>query len=141
MGSPKLPDTIVAGNKLFMAGVDEIFVSFSQIVLKQKNSTVHTNGNVLQLELVASALSKDEMNRAVVNQPEIILVLYRNNKQQPILIPTGKKITNGNGAPIEISIQVPELKEKKYAARWGLQGSYPEPSINSSVFTLVSQKR
>ena len=65
-----------------------------------------------------------------------ILILYPGNKQLPWLIPTGKKLVLSNTNEVKIKLVIPELDYKNYQIRWGLQGSYKEPSINSSVYRM-----
>ena len=74
----------------------------------------------------------------IYSDTEIILILYPGNKQLPWLIPTGKKLVLSNTNEVKIKLVIPELDYKNYQIRWGLQGSYVEPSINSSVYTLVN---
>jgi hypothetical protein len=40
---------------------------------------------------------------------------------------------------VKIKLVIPELDYKNYQIRWGLKGSYVEPSINSSVYTLSNE--
>jgi hypothetical protein len=137
-GTAGLSDSLISGNKSFSVGADPAFQSYSQIVLKQVGSKVATKHRSISVTLQVSAPSDALLKDAVLHQPEIILILYPGNKQLPWLIPTGKKIVLSNNNEVKINLVIPELDYKNYQIRWGLQGSYVEPSINSSVYTLVN---
>jgi len=137
-GTAGLSDSLIIGNKSFSVGADPVFQSYSQIILKQKISKVVAVNNSIKLTLHVSVPSDVILKDAVSHQPEIILIVYLGNKQLPRLIPTSKKLVLGSSNEIEINLELPSLDQKSYQIRWGLQGSYVEPSINSSVYTLVN---
>ena len=137
-GTAGLSDSLIIGNKSFSVGADPAFQSYSQIVLKQLGSKVPAIHNSISVTLQVSAPSDALLKYAELHQPEIILILYPGNKQLPWLIPTGKKLVLSNTNEVKIKLVIPELDYKHYQIRWGLQGSYVEPSINSSVYTLVN---
>ena len=137
-GTAGLSDWLIIGNKSFSVDADPAFQSYSQIVLKQLGSKVPAIHNAISVTLQVSAPSNALLKHAELHQPEIILILYPGNKQLPWLIPTGKKLVLSNTNEVKIKLVVPELDYKNYQIRWGLQGSYVEPSINSSVYTLVN---
>ena len=137
-GTAGLNDSLIIGNKSFSVGADPAFQSYSQIVLKQLGSKVPAIHNAISVTLQVSAPSDALLKYAELHQPEIILILYPGNKQLPWLIPTGKKLVLSNTNEVKIKLVIPELDYKNYQIRWGLQGSYVEPSINSSVYTLVN---
>ena len=136
LGTAALPDTLNVGNKKLSIGFDEYFQSFSQIILHQPTSKITIKENTIEAVLHATAPSQKVLDNAIVHQPEIVLVVYRNNKEKPIVIPTGKRLSTKTDERLQVKL--PQLKEKKYQARWGLQGSYTEATINSSVFTLLN---
>jgi hypothetical protein len=138
-GTAGLSDSLISGNKSFSVGADPAFQSYSQIVLKQLGSKVPAKLNSISVTLQVSAPSDALLKDAELHQPEIILILYPGNKQLPWLIPTGKKLVSSNTNEVKIKLVIPELDYKNYQIRWGLQGSYKEPSINSSVYTLVNE--
>lgn len=137
-GTAGLTDSLIIGNKSFSVGADPVFQSFSQIVLKQLGSKVAAKQRSISVTLQVSAPSDALLKDAELHQPEIILILYPGNKQLPWLIPTGKKLELSNTNEVKINLVIPELDYKNYQIRWGLLGSYVEPSINSSVYTLVN---
>jgi hypothetical protein len=137
-GTAGLSDSLIIENKSFSVGADPSFQSYSQIILKQKISKVVAVNNSIKLTLHVSAPSDVILKDAVSHQPEIVLIIYNGNKQLPRLIPTGKKLVLGSSNEIEINLKMPSLDQNSYQIRWGLQGSYVEPSINSSVYTLVN---
>jgi len=139
LGTAALPDTLNTGNRMLSIGFDEHFQSFSQIILHQPTSKITIKENTIDAVLHATAPSQKVFNYAIAHQPEIVLVVYRNNKDKPIVIPTGKRLSTKTNERIQVKL--PQLNEKKYQARWGLQGSYTEATINSSVFTLLNDPR
>jgi hypothetical protein len=76
------------------------------------------------------------MERAAANHPEIILIIYRSGKQAPMLLPTGRIIGHDSEYQLNFRLQLPPLDEKKYTIRWGLKGSFSEPTINSRTYAL-----
>jgi hypothetical protein len=52
------------------------------------------------------------------------------------LINTGKYLYNISGSAIGVKASLPVIDGKVYQFRWGLKGSYVEPTINSSVSKL-----
>ena len=138
-GTAGLSDSLISGNKSFSVGADPAFQSYSQIVLKQLGSKVPAKLNSISVTLQVSAPSDALLKDAELHQPEIVLILYPGNKQPPWLIPTGKKLVLSNTNEVKIKLVIPELDYKNYQIRWGLQGSYKEPSINSSVYTLSNE--
>ena len=77
------------------------------------------------------------MERARANHPEIILIIYPSEKQDPILLPTGRVIGNDSEYELNFQLKLPPLEEKKYTIRWGLKGSFSEPTINSRTYRLT----
>jgi hypothetical protein len=76
------------------------------------------------------------MERAMAKHPEIILIIYRSGKQDPLLLPTGRIIGHDSEYWHNFRLQLPPLEEKKYTMRWGLKGSFSEPTINSRTYAL-----
>jgi hypothetical protein len=138
-GTAGLSDSLNIGNKLFSVGVDSAFQSYSQIVLKQVGSKVAAINQSISVTLQVSAPSDALLKDAELHQPEFILILYPGNKQLPRLIPTGRKLVLSNTNEVKLKLVLPALDYKSYQIRWGLQGSYEEPSINSSVYTLSNE--
>jgi hypothetical protein len=76
------------------------------------------------------------LERAAANHPEIILIIYRSGKQDPMLIPTGRIIGHDSEYQLNFRLKLPPFEEKKYTIRWGLKGSFSEPTINSRTYAL-----
>ena len=136
LGTAALPDTLSAGNKNLSIGFDEHFQSFSQIILHQPTSKIAIKENTIEAVLHATAPSQMILDNAIAHQPEIVLVVYRNNKEKPLVIPTGNRLSTKTDERLQVKL--PQLNERKYQARWGLQGSYTEATINSTVFILLN---
>jgi hypothetical protein len=137
-GTTDLSDTLVIGNKSFSVDTFTSFLSFSQIVLKQKDKQIQFLDKKVSLQLEVSAPTSTILEQALIHQPEIFLIVYLGNKQLPLLLPTGEKLGLQESDKIQINIDLPNLDQQSYQVRWGLKGSYAEPTINSSVYTLVN---
>lgn len=136
-GTTDLTQDLQSGNKEFSTDTIEHFSSYSQIILSQLSLSFDKADLTITVNLNAGASSPNILNYAFERHPEIILILYPGNKQQPILIKTGKYLDNINGTEIAVKASLPALDRKVYQFRWGLMGSYAEPSINSSVYKLI----
>ncbi|MFN5375036.1 MAG: hypothetical protein ACK492_01620, partial [Chitinophagaceae bacterium] len=112
------------------------FSSYSQVILTQSSLSFDKANLTIATTLDVSAPSANILNYAFSQRPEIILIVYPGNKQQPILINTGKFLDNISGSAIGVKVSLPVIDGKVYQFRWGLKGSYAEPTINSSVSKL-----
>lgn len=138
LGSADLTDTLVTVNKFFSVDTVQSFLSFSQIVLKQENKEIEYLNKKIDLQVEVSAPSNMVLEEAIRMQPEVVLIVYPGNKKSPMLLNTGKKLTIQKGGKMQIGVDFPDLGKGSFQIRWGLKGSYAEPTINSSVYTLVN---
>ena len=124
--------------KLAIAYIDS-FESHSQIMIEQESDLLYSNNNMVNTTLTFSSVSSAEIQRALIKEPELFLIIYQKNKNEPLVINTGKKISNQSGQQFSVNFSIPELNEKQYSIRWGLSNAMIAPTINSRLYTLVSQ--
>lgn len=136
-GTADLTQELNSGNKEFSVDTIQHFSSFSQIILSQSGLSFDKANHTIAATLDVIAPSANILNYAFGRRPEIILIVYPGKKQQPILIKTGKYLYNFSGSSIGVKASLPVLDGKVYQFRWGLKGSYAEPTINSSVIKLT----
>ncbi len=135
-GTADLTQEINIGNKEFSVDTIQNFSSYSQVILTQSSLSFDKANLAISTTLDVSAPSANILNYAFSQRPEIILIIYPGNKQQPILISTGKYLYKISGSAIGVKVSLPVIDGKVYQFRWGLKGSYAEPTINSSVSKL-----
>lgn len=136
-GTSGLTQVLQSGNKEFSTDSFQHFLSFSQVTLSQSSLTYDKTNRTINAMLEVGAPSSGILNYAYVKQPEIILIVYPGNKQQPILVNTGMYLTKISETVIGVNVSLPVLDGKVCQYRWGLKGSYPEPTINSSVYKVT----
>jgi hypothetical protein len=135
-GTSDLTHEINSGNKEFSVDTIQNFSSYSQVILTQSSLSFDKANLTIATTLDVNAPSANILNYAFSQRPEIILIVYPGKKQQPILINTGKYLYNISGSAIGVKASLPVIDGKVYQFRWGLKGSYVEPTINSSVSKL-----
>jgi len=136
-GSAGLTHDLQTGNKAFSTDTIQHFSSYSQVILSQSSLSFDKANLIISATLNVNAPSANILNYAFNRRPEIILIVYPGKKQQPILVNTGKYLYNFGGSAIGIKANLPVIDGKVYQFRWGLKGSYLEPTINSSVSKLT----
>lgn len=136
-GTAELNQDLQTGNKEFSADIIHDFTSFSQIILTQSVLSFDTANRKIRTTLEITAPSTQILKYAYSQKPEIILIIYPGNKQQPILINTGKYLHQISETSVGVNVELPVLEGNIYQIRWGLKGSYIEPTINSSVYKLA----
>jgi hypothetical protein len=136
-GSAGLTHDLQAGNKAFSTDTIQHFSSYSQVILSQSSLSFDKANLTISAILNVNAPSANILNYAFNRRPEIILIVYPGKKQQPILVNTGKYLYNIGASVIGIKVNLPVIDGKVYQFRWGLKGSYLEPTINSSVSKLT----
>jgi hypothetical protein len=136
-GSAGLTHDLQTGNKAFSTDTIQHFSSYSQVILSQSSLSFDKANLTISATLNVNAPSANILNYAFNRRPEIILIVYPGKKQQPILVNTGKYLYNFGGSAIGIKANLPVIDGKVYQFRWGLKGSYLEPTINSSVSKLT----
>ncbi|MFM1794054.1 MAG: hypothetical protein RL642_439 [Bacteroidota bacterium] len=135
-----LKNEFFVGSQFFKADTLNNFSSYSQIVLNQPIKQIHPSAKKVDLYLEVNAPSLAVLENALKDQPEVVLIVYPANHQLPLLLPTGGKLVASKDNKLHINFELPDLNEKNYQIRWGLKGTYAEPTINSSVYSLVNDQ-
>ena len=135
MGASAMKDSVQTPRMQLAAETDDVFISFGAVQLDGGELNVDEKGFV-DVVLKPDYGNRPIMERARVKHPEIILIIYRSGKQEPMLIPTGRIIGHDSEYQLNFRLKLPPLKEKKYTIRWGLKGSFSEPTINSRTYAL-----
>ena len=135
MGATALKDSVQTPRMLLAAEATDDFVSFGAVQLDGGDLYRDDKGFV-NVALKPGYGNRQIMERAMAKHPEIILIIYRSGKQDPILFPTGRIVGHDSEYELNFRLQLPPLEEKKYTIRWGLKGSFSEPTINSRTYAL-----
>ncbi len=136
-GTAELNQDLQSGNKQFSIDTINNFTSFSQIILSQSRVSFDQANRTITATLEVGGPSEKILNYAFDRRPEIILIVYPGNKQQPILVKTGMRLINRSKTGVEAKVSLPVTGGKVYQYRWGLEGNYVEPTINSSVYKMT----
>lgn len=136
MGAALMKDSLQTPRMQLATEKTDGFTSFGAVDLAGGNLVMDTQGFV-QTTLEPKYSNRKIFERAMLQHPEIILIIYRSGKQDPILFPTGRVIGHDSEYTLNFRLQLPPLEEKKYAIRWGLKGSFSEPTINSRTYSLI----
>lgn len=137
-GTAGFKQDLLSANKVFSTDTIQNYASYSQIILSQSTVSFDQTNRTFSATLTVGAPSATILDYAFSRQPEIILIVYPGKKQQPILINTGKYLINIRETSIEVNVLLPNLSGSDYQYRWGLKGSFAEPSINSRVYKLIN---
>jgi hypothetical protein len=72
-----------------------------------------------------------------------MLIIYQDGKKEPLVFPTGKRLFPDFVNQVFVRMSIPDtLTKDKYTVRWGLAvEGFPEPTINSKVYTLLSGRK
>jgi 4-amino-4-deoxy-L-arabinose transferase-like glycosyltransferase len=135
MGAAAMKDSVLTPRMQLAAETIDDFTSYGAVQLDGGDLNVDEKGFV-NVVLKPDYGNRPIMERARVKHPEIILIIYRSGKQEPILIPTGRIIGHDSEYTLIFRMKLPPLEEKKYTIRWGLKGSFSEPTINSRTYAL-----
>lgn len=136
MGAATLKDTVKTPRMQLVSEATDAFLSFGAVDLAGGNLQIDDMGFV-QVVLKPGYGNRRVMERAMAKHPEIILIIYPSGKKDPILLPTGRVIGHDSEYGINFRLKLPPLAEKKYTIRWGLKGSFSEPTINSRTYSLT----
>lgn len=137
LGAVKLSDTLQTPRGVFAGQRWDRFRSYSQIYLSAIEPMRVVNGR-LETTLTGDALSQQVLDSALYHRPEIVLLVYTHAKEPPLVFPTGKRLFPDLQNLFFIRMPVPGLTVETYTVRWGLTGSFPEPTINSRAYTLIN---
>ncbi len=135
MGAAAMKDSVLTPRMQLAAETIDDFTSYGAVQLDGGDLNVDEKGFV-NVVLKPDYGNRPIMERARVKHPEIILIIYRSGKQEPMLIPTGRIIGHDSEYQLNFRLKLPPLEEKKYTIRWGLKGSFSEPTINSRTYAL-----
>ena len=135
MGAAAMKDSVLTPRMQLAAETTDDFTSYGAVQLDGGDLNVDEKGFV-DVVLKPDYGNRPIMERTRVKHPEIILIIYRSGKQEPILIPTGRIIGHDSEYTLIFRMKLPPLEEKKYTIRWGLKGSFSEPTINSRTYAL-----
>ena len=136
MGAAAMKDSVQTPRMQLASETTDDFVSFGAVDLVGENLQMDEKGFV-HVVLKPAYANRKILERTMVQHPEIILIIYRSGKQDPMLFPTGRVIGHDSEYELNFKLQLPPLEEKKYAIRWGLKGSFSEPTINSRTYSLT----
>ena len=136
VGAAVMKDSVRTPRMQLASETADGFVSFGAVDLVGGHLQLDEKGFV-HVVLKPSYANRKIMERSWVQHPEIILIIYRSGKQDPILLPTGRVIGHDSEYELNFKLQLPPLEEKKHAIRWGLKGSFSEPTTNSRTYSLV----
>jgi hypothetical protein len=135
MGAATMKDSVQTPRMQLAAETTEAFLSYGAVQLDGGDLKTDEKGFV-NVALKPGYGNRKILERAMANHPEIILIIYRSGKQDPMLIPTGRIIGHDSEYQLNFRLKLPPLEEKKYTIRWGLKGSFSEPTINSRTYAL-----
>lgn len=135
MGAAAMKDSVQTPRMQLAAETTDDFISFGAVQLDGGDLSMDEKG-VVNVVLKLNYGNRQIMERAMAKHPEIILIIYRSGKQDPLLLPTGLIIGHDSEYWHNFRLQLPPLEEKKYTMRWGLKGSFSEPTINSRTYAL-----
>lgn len=138
-GAVALTDTLQTMRGEFVGQRYGRFRSYSQIYLTAIEPMRIVNGR-LEVTLLGDALNQQVLDTALFHRPEIVLMVYKNTKEPPLVLPTGKRLFPDLKNLFFIRMPVKGLTEKTYTVRWGLTGSFPEPTINSRAYPLINDE-
>lgn len=138
MGAAAMQDSVQTPRMRLALETIDAFASFGGIDLGGGNLQIDDKGFV-HVFLKPGYGNKKIMERALAQHPEIILIIYPSGKQEPILLPTSRVIGHDSEYELNFQLKPPPLAEKKYTIRWGLKGSFSEPTINSRTYTLLNR--
>ena len=136
MGAAAMKDSVLTPRMNLAAETTDDFVSFGAVQLDGGDLYREDKGFV-DVALKPGYGNRQIMERTMAKHPEIILIIYRSGKQDPILLHTGRTIGHDSEYGLNFQLKLPPLAEKKYTIRWGLIGSFSEPTINSRTYSLI----
>lgn len=136
MGAAAMKDSVQTPRMQLAAETTDDFISFGAVQLDGGDLSMDEK-EFVSVMLKLNYGNRQIMERAMAKHPEIILIIYRSGKQDPMLLPTGCIIGHDSEYGHNFRLQLPPLEEKKYTIRWGLRGSFSEPTINSRTYSLT----
>ena len=143
MDAPRLKDSILTNKGKLAAEVVEGFRSFSGITLSSMDKLQPNAQGILEVPVGIYTLQKELLEAVSFHRPKISLIVYLDAKKDPLVISSGKRLSPDFMNNVVVRIPLPDsLKNDTYKVRWGLEvEGFPEPTINSKVYKLVTGRR
>ena len=143
MDVPRLKDSIHTKKGKLATEVVDGFRSFSGILLSSMDKLQPNANGVLEAAVGINASQQEVLDSALWYRPKIMLIIYQDGKKEPLVFPTGKRLFPDFVNQVFVRIPIPDtLTKEKYTVRWGLAvEGFPEPTINSKVYTLLSARK
>ena len=143
MDTPQLNDSIVTNKGKLAAEIVDGFRSFSGITLSSMDKLQPNANGILEAAVSINAFEQGILDSALWYRPRIMLIVYKDAAKEPMVIPTGKRIFPDFVNQVFVRIPIPDsLKKEQYTVKWGLEvEGFPEPTINSKVFTLLTGRK
>jgi len=143
MDMPWLKDSIHTKKGKLATEVVDGFRSFSGILLSSMDKLQPNANGVLEAAVGINAFQQEVLDSVLWHRPKIMLIVYQDGEKEPLVIPTGKRLFPDFVNQVFVRIPIPDtLTKDKYTVRWGLAvEGFPEPTINSKVYTLLSARK
>ena len=143
MDVPRLKDSIQTKKGKLATEVVDGFRSFSGIILSSMDKLQPNANGVLEAAVGINAFQQEVLDSALWYRPKIMLIIYQDGKKEPLVFPTGKRLFPDFVNQVFVRMPIPDtLTKDKYTVRWGLAvEGFPEPTINSKVYTLLSARK
>ena len=143
MDVPRLKDSIHTKKGKLATEVVDGFRSFSGILLSSMDKLQPNANGVLEAAVGINAFQQEVLDSVLWHRPKIMLIVYQDGEKEPLVIPTGKRLFPDFVNQVFVRIPIPDtLTKEKYTVRWGLAvEGFPEPTINSKVYTLLSARK
>ena len=143
MDVPRLKDSIHTKKGKLATEVVDGFRSFSGILLSSMDKLQPNANGVLEAAVGINAFQQEVLDLVLWHRPKIMLIVYQDGEKEPLVIPTGKRLFPDFVNQVFVRIPIPDtLTKEKYTVRWGLAvEGFPEPTINSKVYTLLSARK
>ncbi|MEY4336227.1 MAG: hypothetical protein RLZZ45_1146 [Bacteroidota bacterium] len=143
MDMPWLKDSIHTKKGKLATEVVDGFRSFSGILLSSMDRLQPNANGVLEAAVGINAFQQEVLDSVLWHRPKIMLIVYQDGEKEPLVIPTGKRLFPDFVNQVFVRIPIPDtLTKDKYTVRWGLAvEGFPEPTINSKVYTLLSARK
>lgn len=143
MDVPRLKDSIHTKKGKLATEVVDGFRSFSGIILSSMDKLQPNANGVLEAAVGINAFQQEVLDSVLWHRPKIMLIVYQDGEKEPLVIPTGKRLFPDFVNQVFVRMPIPDtLTKDKYTVRWGLAvEGFPEPTINSKVYTLLSARK
>ena len=143
MGTPRLKDSIFTKKGKLAAEFVDGFRSFSGITLSSMDKLQPNANGILEVAVSINAFEQGILDSTLWYRPRIMMIIYQDAAKEPLVISTGKRLFPDYVNQVFVRIPIPDsLKKEQYTVKWGLEvEGFPEPTINSKVFTLLTGRK